>query len=53
MENSLLDGKAWDGSNVLPKELELAAAICVVMVEGVGGFLDLFPRSWGILFASE
>lgn len=33
---SLLYGKAWDVSNILPKELEFAAAVIqVVTVEGV------------------
>lgn len=49
MGNSLLYGKAWDGSSVLPKELELAAAISIVTVEGVGGFLDLF-QGHGLFF---
>lgn len=47
---SLLYGKAWGVFNILPKELEFAAAVVqVVTVEGVGGFLDLF-QSHGVVF---
>lgn len=53
MGNSLLYGKAWYGSNILLKELESTAAICVVTREGVGKISGPFPRSWGSLFASE
>lgn len=49
MGNSLPYGKAWDGSSLLPKELELAAAMSRVTVEGVGGFLGLF-QGHGLFF---
>lgn len=53
MGNSLLYGKAWDGSNIVPKGPESAAAIRVATAEGVGGFLDLFQGYGGCILPAR